>query len=175
MTGGNLNFKMFLTLIAPFLPGPSVPRFWPFSLPETVGRGARPNCAQICTRDQSRGNSGGPLLAGKNGRKKRRKKRSPCTRTIEPEVASRTWLDDVIKFKLVLFYRGQLSKYSYHVAGQAVLAKYSSYVPEERGREAGEASTGSTESKREGSSLSLNAKAFTATRDCVYGWQHDTA
>lgn len=76
-----------------------------------------------------------------------------------------------------MFYRAELSEYSYHVEEQAVLAKYSSCVPitwtmKERGR------VRKQEARKERTKVGLlglfqgirNAIAFMAV-----GWQHDTA
>lgn len=78
------------------------------------------------------------LLSSKVLLRKKKKKKEKCVQS-KQKFERKTCHCDVIKFKLAMFYRGELSEYSYHVGEQAVLAKYSSCVPitwtmKERGR-----------------------------------------
>lgn len=63
--------------------------------------------------------------------KKKKKKKKKCVHWLQSnqKFERKTCQCDVIKFKLAMFYRAELRKYSYHVGEQAVLAKYSSCVP----------------------------------------------
>lgn len=87
--------------------------------------------AHICRRNQSRRTK--RYVNCYSGEKPK------CTSWLQSnqKFGQKTCQCDVIKFKLPVFCRAELSEYSYHVEEQTVLAKYSSRVPvcEQRRRE----------------------------------------